>query len=195
MAATEYESVRANLAQLTGYGWTIDQLRALIDGHEAEVAFSTIARMVGGGRSKNACIGKARRIGLPPRARVTTTLRQIICERRRKARVVKAKAAPKPPRGPKRITDQEKAEALALPGLEPRLDALSTRQCKWPVGDPKDPAFAYCGRLKTATGPYCAAHHHCAVDHAGTARARKGRDRRFERIAMFAGLPRQGRSA
>ena len=29
--------------------------------------------------------------------------------------------------------------------------------CKWPIGDPADPQFAFCGR-KSDCGPYCTEH-------------------------------------
>lgn len=35
---------------------------------------------------------------------------------------------------------------------------LNERTCRWPVGDPKDPAFGYCGSPVYAAHPYCAEH-------------------------------------
>jgi len=34
---------------------------------------------------------------------------------------------------------------------------LRDSMCKWPIGDPADPKFAFCGR-KSDCGPYCAEH-------------------------------------
>ena len=34
---------------------------------------------------------------------------------------------------------------------------LSDRVCKWPIGDPNDQTFAFCGR-GACSGPYCADH-------------------------------------
>ena len=48
---------------------------------------------------------------------------------------------------PKPLADGEAATILTL------RDSM----CKWPIGDPADPKFAFCGR-KSATGPYCAEH-------------------------------------
>jgi GcrA cell cycle regulator len=35
---------------------------------------------------------------------------------------------------------------------------LSERTCRWPIGDPKDPAFGYCGAQSHPGFPYCAGH-------------------------------------
>lgn len=35
---------------------------------------------------------------------------------------------------------------------------LSERTCRWPVGDPKDTVFGYCGASVYAPHPYCAEH-------------------------------------
>ena len=41
------------------------------------------------------------------------------------------------------------------------LRDLSHTDCRWPLGDPKDKDFAYCG-LPSNGGPYCAGHHRVA---------------------------------
>ena len=35
---------------------------------------------------------------------------------------------------------------------------LTERVCKWPIGDPTDPAFRFCGLPSQPGKPYCAAH-------------------------------------
>ena len=35
---------------------------------------------------------------------------------------------------------------------------LNSRTCKWPIGDPTDRNFHYCGRRPESGGPYCDAH-------------------------------------
>jgi GcrA cell cycle regulator len=39
---------------------------------------------------------------------------------------------------------------------------LSSRTCKWPIGDPTDPDFHYCGNPPEAGGVYCGAHYDMA---------------------------------
>ena len=35
---------------------------------------------------------------------------------------------------------------------------LTSRTCKWPIGDPTDQDFHYCGRRPQSGRPYCDAH-------------------------------------
>jgi len=39
--------------------------------------------------------------------------------------------------------------------------APNSRGCQWPVGDPKQPDFHFCGQPSEIGRPYCAAH--CAI--------------------------------
>ena len=61
-----------------------------------------------------------------------------------------------PPASPLPLTE--------LPGLK-RADGnlvttltLNSRTCKWPIGDPTDRNFHYCGRRPESGRPYCDAH-------------------------------------
>ena len=35
---------------------------------------------------------------------------------------------------------------------------LSTETCRWPIGDPTESDFHYCGQKPGSNGPYCDAH-------------------------------------
>src|SRR5438477_3435585 len=35
---------------------------------------------------------------------------------------------------------------------------LTSRTCRWPIGDPVDPAFHYCGQSPQSASPYCETH-------------------------------------
>ena len=35
---------------------------------------------------------------------------------------------------------------------------LTSRTCRWPIGDPADPDFHYCGQLPQSASPYCNTH-------------------------------------
>jgi len=58
---------------------------------------------------------------------------------------------------------EKNAMLAALPPLEQEDGNAATiltirdSMCKWPIGDPADPNFAFCGR-KSVDGPYCAEH-------------------------------------
>jgi GcrA cell cycle regulator len=54
-------------------------------------------------------------------------------------------------------------EAMARPlmvhdGKVISILELNERTCRWPIGDPKDPAFGYCGATSYTNFPYCAGH-------------------------------------
>ena len=49
---------------------------------------------------------------------------------------------------------------------------LEAHMCKWPIGDPKDEDFGFCGRDKAPGKPYC--EHHCAWAY-NTAPPRRGK--------------------
>jgi GcrA cell cycle regulator len=52
------------------------------------------------------------------------------------------------------------------PGLVHDMRQLGAHACKWPIGDPKEDSFSFCGR--PAEGRYCTAHERVGV-RAGTA--------------------------
>lgn len=49
-----------------------------------------------------------------------------------------------------------------------RLESLSSNQCSWPVGNPGDKGFHFCGEAVVIGKPYCAKH--CAVAYIRTTR-------------------------
>ena len=60
-------------------------------------------------------------------------------------------------------TAEKAAMVAALPpqvladGEAATILTLRDSMCKWPIGDPADPKFAFCGR-KSSSGPYCEEH-------------------------------------
>lgn len=42
--------------------------------------------------------------------------------------------------------------------LQSTIIDLSERMCKWPIGDPKDKDFHFCGKSSHSNFPYCAKH-------------------------------------
>lgn len=43
-------------------------------------------------------------------------------------------------------------------GVGPAIDALKGKQCKWPIGDPRDSDFRFCDAAHEPGEVYCAAH-------------------------------------
>ena len=52
-----------------------------------------------------------------------------------------------------------------------RLDSLSAGMCSFPLGDPGDPGFTFCGEPALPGKPYCA--YHCAIAYVGAPKERK----------------------
>ena len=134
-----------------------DELRTRI---RAGDAFSTIAQSVG--RSRCACIGRARRIGLSD----TRELR--MADYKMRQRLEKPKPAPEPA-GEALAAMRKRMKARAkvarpVPAPEsPRqwfgipLIHLKHSSCRYPVSG-EGAATLFCGAAKAEAGPYCHAH-------------------------------------
>jgi GcrA cell cycle regulator len=119
---------------------------------------SRIADLLGG-VTRNAVIGKAHRLGL--RGRPSPIRRDETGAIARSAPVtrvsvpapatVKAELPPvEAPRAAAPIAPAAPAPAKALGG--------SMKSCSWPMGDPKQPGFHFCGSEAVPGRPYCATH-------------------------------------
>jgi GcrA cell cycle regulator len=160
-----YNSITSPAALGNGPGWTdarTERLKALwADGRAA----SEIAALLGK-VTRNAVIGKVHRLGLAGRK---TTSRKSVprrtsprCSglRQPPARFVRPATSLLPPPPPP-------AAALMLP-----LRQLRGDQCRWPVGDPREAGFGFCGCRKAAGVPYCA--YHAAIAYNPAARCGRG---------------------
>jgi len=71
---------------------------------------------------------------------------------------------PRPPRPPKQrtrpmpATPEPRIRFLDLGDENCTLAELHEDSCRWPLGDPRDPDFRYCGRAKVKDRPYCKHH-------------------------------------
>jgi GcrA cell cycle regulator len=113
-----------------------------------------------GGVTRNAVIGKAHRLGLSSRP---SPIRQ-----RPAGRPAHQPAPPSAPRSP--IIEPAAPAVAAAPLPQPvpapaptrtAKAAPGSRACMWPVGDPKQPGFHFCGAPAEPSRPYCA--QHCSV--------------------------------
>ncbi len=163
--------------------WTDDRVELLKKLWADGLSASQIATKLGE-VTRNAVIGKVHRLGLAGRA--TTS-------RVRTARP-RSNIALFPSRSPQvqyrtfgnaalktAIQPQERKAASiiplrALPELEPAPEGLITlvdlkeSMCHWPIGDPMEENFHFCGRRKSS-GPYC--EHHSAIAYNPAARRRR----------------------
>lgn len=127
--------------------WTNERVELLEKLWKEGKSAAEIAKELGG-VTRNAVIGKAHRLGLSGRPQTP------------KKETVKATAAKKTP---------EKTSAAAAPARmvvetaeKPEngltiLD-LNDRVCKWPIGDPRDENFYFCGERSRPGTPYCDRH-------------------------------------
>jgi GcrA cell cycle regulator len=134
-----------------------------------------------GGITRNAVIGKVHRLGLSGRAKSPTTA----SPRPRKARAHShmIRVAPRPAvRGNTALATAFEYESEAEPevvdnvvpmGQRRSLIELSERSCRWPIGDPGEADFFFCGGQSVDGLPYCAHHRRIAYQPANPRRDRK----------------------
>src|SRR5215831_6036789 len=127
-------------------GWTeerVEQLKSLWgDGLSA----SQIARVLGG-VTRNAVIGKVHRLGLAGRAGPARAERPRSMSTRSVVRV----AAPEP-----EIIEED--PVVLEDGNFATVLTINDRMCRWPIGDPAENEFHFCGRKPKLGSPYCEAH-------------------------------------
>ena len=122
-----------------------------------------------GGVTRNAVIGKVHRLGLAGRA--TTSRMKSHRPRVRTAQAVKRgllRTRPVGSAGPSPLkslylADAEPylppAEELVIPLNERKyIQTLTESCCRWPIGDPQQPDFHFCGKQKVPGLPYCEVH-------------------------------------
>ena len=162
--------------------WTDERVNALkklwAEGHSA----SQIAKQLGG-VTRNAVIGKVHRLGLSGRATPSRPVKRPPRLARPKPRVLAdgsvSVPAPASTASPETRAPEAIPEAPTLPPLEQAdgepatILTLRDSMCKWPIGDPADPKFAFCGR-KATCGPYCEEHAKIAFQPARKRDAKKG---------------------
>ena len=128
-------------------GWTderVEQLRSLwTEGLSA----SQIARVLGG-VTRNAVIGKVHRLGLAGRATPARADRPRLPSAPKVTVRAQTPAAPVVEEEPVILDDGSFATVLTI----------NDRMCKWPIGDPSENEFHFCGRKPKNGSPYCEAH-------------------------------------
>lgn len=130
-------------------GWTDEQVEELKRLWDKGLTTGEIGKALG--VSKNAVVGKAHRLGLNSRpspirrgeddtAAANTSTQQPV----EKKKNVK-------PSADKKTTEQEKKKLFTV-------NDLTSSSCRWPIGDPKDEDFHFCGKEALPDKPYCAEH-------------------------------------
>ena len=139
--------------------WTEDRVETLKKLWGEGLTASQIAERFEG-VSRNAVIGKLHRVGAPPRlAPVAARPIQAKPVQTRPVRRAPTEAAQIPSEDPVFAADLVGVPAIMIeePGLATTI-TLQAHMCKWPIGDPAENGFTFCGQSANKGRPYCARH-------------------------------------
>ncbi len=136
-------------------GWTEERVALLRKLWAEGLSASQIAKQLGS-VTRNAVIGKVHRLGLAGRATPSRPAKRPV--RTARPRTI----GPSAPR----LRQISSVPSVVIPDLEPlkfedgkaaSVLTLNDTMCKYPIGDPTEATFAFCGRSATC-GPYCQDH-------------------------------------
>lgn len=140
--------------------WTDDRVDLLKKLWTEGASASAIAKELGG-ITRNSVIGKRLRLGLPTRGKGSDSAQPRERKPRRPRdpvtlRHIAAKEAPLVPPDP---LPQERMDDQTIP-LAQRctLMDLTQSKCRWPVGDPRESSFFFCGAAAAEGCVYCVHH-------------------------------------
>jgi GcrA cell cycle regulator len=161
--------------------WTDERVELLKKLWADGLSASQIAGELGG-ITRNAVIGKVHRLGLSGRAKAPSSS----VPRQRKPRAPSMFRAPRPMmRGNTALAmpaydyepepEPELLENIIPIGQRCTLLELDSEKCHWPIGDPGEPEFHFCGRKTCGQLPYC--EHHARMAYQPVQMRR--RERRF----------------
>lgn len=170
-------------------GWTEARVATLRKLWAEGLSASQIAKQLGE-VTRSAVLGKAFRINLP---------RHVTLDRPRARRPLSQRPRLKPPIGPRIAptpipATQEAWHLALLPPVDPtlKLDRLNAFTCRYPIGDPKDAGFTYCGRTCDEERPYC--QHHTKLCYQPETPAAKRSIARLARYVAFTDSRRMARA-
>jgi len=134
--------------------WNDERIAALARLWKEGFSAAQVARQLGG-VSRSAVIGKIHRLGIAGRDAPSGP------------RGVSGRAAPSPrstSHGGRRKTNVQAQRHPTSPSTPfqvaptATLTSLAEHGCRWPIGDPGDDGFGFCGRLRAGRGAYCQGH-------------------------------------
>lgn len=134
-------------------GWTQDRTNLCVKLWKDGATASQIAARLGG-VTRNAVLGKLNRMGIErptgkPKIRNSTHL----------PKTPQPKKIPKMPRQlhPSLARWDVGPEPVAVDACK-GIDGLKERDCRWPIGDPKQSGFHFCGHRRVPGSAYCEHH-------------------------------------
>lgn len=159
--------------------WTDDRVELLKKRWTEGKSAAEIAKELGEGVTRNAVIGKAHRMGLSGRPSPIKKKKADAAPKAAPKKKTATKAAAPKAEKPAAPAVTKKAAAAAIPEIAPEMEPVpenelanqsrnpdggitllevTDRKCKWPVGDPRDADFHFCGAPSPAGIPYCVEH-------------------------------------
>lgn len=165
-------------------GWTEERVAQLRKLWAEGLSASQIAKQLGG-VTRNAVIGKVHRLGLAGRATPSRPTKRPV--RTARPRVIG-------PTAPRMRPPTSNLPTVVIPDLEPlKLEngkaasvlTLNETMCKFPIGDPTDPDFAFCGR-GASCGPYCQDHARLAYQPSQAKKRRQSEPDELRRMMRLA---------
>ena len=131
--------------------WTLEREKKLRElwkkGHSA----SQIASMLGD-TTRNAVIGKAHRLNLEARTTSKKSISKVNTENNFKSEV-KIKKLGRKARFKALLLDKNFEQENPK-----KLEELTDKTCRWPIGHPYEETFYFCGRKPMEKFPYCKLH-------------------------------------
>ena len=139
--------------------WTDDRVEILTKLWGEGLSASQIARELGD-VTRNAVIGKVHRLGLAGRASPTRP---------------KSRVRHREPSNFSSNFDSKDRFSENLDGEPINILMLTEKICKWPIGEPTDEDFRFCGRGRSANSVYCEEHTKLAYQPVDSRRKKKAK--------------------
>jgi len=146
--------------------WTDDRVAMLRELWTKGLSASQIAVQLGG-VSRNAVIGKAHRLGLESRPSPirgggggSRSRRNRAISRAIEARALRGTMANEE-LGSETEAPENGEKVMERPLAPPARPISDVKDCLWPIGDPGEDGFGFCGEDTSPGRPYCATH--CAA--------------------------------
>ncbi len=142
--------------------WTDERVELLKKLWQDGLSASQIAAELGG-VTRNAVIGKVHRLGLSGRGQPTSSIKRqrrthaTGVRRVRQMITVGSNLALKPDQMPEAEIRPRRNVVVPIPKRLSIL-ALTEQTCKWPIGDPGQEDFYFCGNDSLENVPYCEYH-------------------------------------
>lgn len=160
----------------------VERLREMWSGALSAAEIATIFTLSGFPLTRNAVLGKVHRLRLGLRGSAEDGIERAWSERKRVGKRVR----PKNPTFGTRGKFQSPKPLPATPIKEPprppvarmvSLLDLKHGDCKFPLGDPRNPDFGFCGAKRQAGLPYCEYHAGLAYRTAGPPRSEEAKEK------------------